>query len=357
MSKQKNPQKNNFSYLLLLAFSFLAFVFFNSQRLFAKFDLQVVNNYLRSQDIEDKDNNIKDRIILSDFDIYIASGYLYAIGESPIKYNFQHPPLIKYLFGFSAKYFNLPLLPNLIFGFILLLEVYLLGKFVFKSDFIGFIASLALLIDPVFKEVTIYALLDLGQVVFLLGYVITSLKCEGRTLTCLIMQGILLGFALASKFYSPIFIFLTMIYLYKIINKQFNLKKEILVLIVALISFASTYLTSFINGDFNFFFHQAKIIKFMLDHNQAVEWGGVIPMFFGGYFLWPISFFVTLFLLLKEKFMSLKFLFFLIPISYLLILNFQLSFTRYFILILPFLCLSLTQLIYRLYNTHCKFKG
>lgn len=346
---KQNLKKINssFIYLLILSFTFLLFVFTNNQKLFQKFDSEVVSRYLRSQDIVDTDNKIKNRIFISDEEIYIATGYLYANGSDPSYYNFPHTPLVKYLFGFSAKYFNLPLLPNVIFAGLLIFEVYILGKLIFKNEAIGFLASLLLIFDPVFKEVTIYALLDLGQIVFVLGFIITTFFYKKHW----IGQGVLLGLAIASKFYSPIIIFLGLIYLYKLITKDLNIKREIYMLLIAFLTFCSIYTVSFIvsftneNGLFNIFFHQAKIVKFMLDHNQAIEWGGVIKMFFGDYFLWPILFFVNLYQLFKTNYKNISFLIYLLPLVYILILCFQIPFTRYFILIMPFLYLSLGEFI------------
>lgn len=331
-------RKNKATSLLVLALFFLLFILFNKDRLFQKFDPQVIDRYLKSQDILDTEDKIKDRIFISDEEIYIASGYLYVTGSEPTSYNFQHPPFIKYLFGFSSKYFNMPLLPNVIFAGILLIEVYVLANLVFKNYFIGLLSSVLLLLDPVFKEVTIYALLDLGQIVFILGFLITTFYWKKHW----IGQGVLLGLAMASKFYSPVIIFLGIIYLYKFFTRSFVFRHEFLVLLVASLVFSFTYLVNF---PFNIFFYQAKIIKFMLDHNHAVEWGGVIPMFFGGYLLWPILFFVNLFVLFKSKISSPVFIYSLIPTLYALVLCFQLPFTRYFILILPFLYLSLSKLI------------
>ncbi len=337
--------KSNFVYLLILFISFLLFVIFNRQKLFQRIysdsigvGLGVVNKYLKSQDILDIENKIKDRVFVSDEEIYIASGYLYANGAKPTEYNFQHPPFIKYLFGISSKYFNMPLLPNMFLGFILLLEVYFLGYLMFKNRITGLLGSLILLLDPVFKEVTIYALLDLGQMVFILGFLITTLYFKKHW----IFQGILLGLAMASKFYSPVIIFLGIIYLYKLVTKQFNLKIELLVLSVSLLVFSLTYIASF---PFNIIFHQAKIIKFMLDHNQAIEWGGVIPMFFGGYFIWPVLFFVNLYQLFSSRVSDVRVLTYILPTIYYILMCFQLPFTRYFILILPFLYLALGKFI------------
>ncbi|MBP9759718.1 hypothetical protein KBD45_08555, partial [Candidatus Dojkabacteria bacterium] len=116
-------------------------------------------------------------------------------------------------------------------------------------------------------------------------------------------------------------------------------------LFTASVTFASTYIVSFVKGDFNFVFHQAKIIKFMLDHNQAVEWGGVIPMFFGGYILWPILFFVNLYQFFRSRVSDIRVLIYILPTIYFILMCLQLPFTRYFILILPFLYLSMGQFI------------
>lgn len=337
MNSSKQGKKKSKLYIVLIFLLFSVFIFLNRQALFQKFDPEVISRYLRSQDIEDRENVIKDRIFVSDSDIYIASGYLYANGSKPIDYNFQHPPFIKYLFGLSAKYFNLPLLPNIIFGFILLFEVYILANLIFKNRIIGILSSILLMFDPVFKEITTYALLDLGQMVFILAFFISTIIFQGFAL-----QGIFLGLAFASKFYSPIFVFLGIIYLYKLINKQFDLKRELKILAFAFLVFTICYVKSF---PFNIFYEQARIIKFMLTHNKAVEWGGVIPMYFGGYLLWPVLFFVNLYSLFKEKFMSLPFVLTLLPATYFILLTFQIPFTRYFILILPFLYISLVKLL------------
>lgn len=334
----KQSLKNNSIYILLLSFFFSIFLFINRQNLFRSFDSEVISKYLRSQDIFDETSQIKDRIFVSDEEIYIASGYLYVNGAKPTDYNFQHPPFIKYLFGFSAKYFNMPLLPNIIFALFLVFEIFILGKLVFKNYLVGFLASILIMLDPVFKEVATYALLDLGQMTFILGFIITSLFFEKKW----VLQGLLLGLAMASKFYSPVIILLGIIYLYKLFNKSFAFRQEFTVLIVASLVFGLTYIVNF---PFNIFFEQAKIIKFMLDHNKAVEWGEVLPMFFGGYLLWPILFFVNALVLLKVKFNILQFLFNILPIACGVILLFQLPFTRYFILMLPFLYLTFTNLL------------
>lgn len=329
--------------LLIIFFIYLIFIFDNRGLLFKKFSQETVNTYLKSQDIYDKGGDIKDRVFVSDETVYLASGYLYAKGSDPRDYNFQHPPFVKYLFGLSSTVFNLPLLPNIFLGWALLLEVYLLASLVTKKEIAGLFTSALILIDPVFKEVVVYALLDLGQIVFILGFLITTIYYEKHFL----LSGILLGLGLSSKFYSPVFIFLAVVYVYKLINKKLIVKREIYTLIVAGLIFYLTYAVSVINdkGFFNIFFQQAKIIKFMIVHNKALQIGGVLPMFFGGYLLWPISFAASLFSLYKDKFKSFVSFLILIPVLYTVVMFFQIPFTRYFILTLPILYISLSSLI------------
>lgn len=321
---------------LLISICYLVFVFTYKDFLFRKFDQNIIPNYLRSQDIEDINDEIKDRIIVSDDEIYQAAGFLYTKGNPPTAYNFQHPPLIKYLFGYSSKYFNLPVLPNVFFGLVLLFEVYILGKLVFKKHEVGLLASILLLIDPVFKEVTIYSLLDLGQIVFILGFLITTIFYSKKY----VLSGILLGLAAASKFYSPILVFLLVIYLYKILNKKLNIKNELFTLATAFIVFSLIYIKTL---PLNPIYYQARIIKFMVNHNQSTSWGRVVPMFTNGYILWPLSLATSVVLLFKQKVKTVKFFIFLLPLTYFLVMTFQLPFTRYFILITPFLYLAFSE--------------
>ena len=338
-------KQSNLFYFVIISSLFLFFIYLNNGSLLQKFDPNTVSRYLRSQDILDTDEKIKDRIFVSDSEIYIASGYLYADGQDPRAFNFQHPPFVKYLFGFSSKYFNLPLLPNMIFAALLIFEVFVLGKLSFRNELVGLLSSIMLMFDPVFKEVTTYALLDLGQMVFLLGFLIFTFFYKKH----FIGQGILLGLALASKFYSPVIIFVGVAYLCKILIKDINVKRTFLTLLIAFITFCLTYSISFKNenGLFNLLFHQAKIIKFMIEHNKAIEWGGTLKMFFGGYFAWPLLFFVNLYQMFKFKNKDSVLVFSLLPCVYLLIMTFQIPFTRYFILILPFLYLIFANTVYK----------
>jgi hypothetical protein len=68
-------------------------------------------------------------------------------------------------------------------------------------------------------------------------------------------------------------------------------------------------------------------------------------MFFGGYILWPISFIFVLYQIVKTKLRGSNMLIYLIPAVYLFVMCFQIPFTRYFMLILPFCYLSLASIL------------
>ncbi|MEJ2441615.1 MAG: hypothetical protein P8Y06_01690 [Patescibacteria group bacterium] len=325
-----------------------------------QFNQNSIRDYLRSQDIEDTEDRIKDRIHISDSDIYISAGYLYAKGEVPTKYNFQHAPLVKYFLGFSTIIFNNPFVIQIIFGGVLLVLTYLLGLKVFKSALIGILASGFLLFDPLFSDMISGGLLDLGQAVFSTSYVLGSLLAPDN----FILNGISLGLVGASKSWTTSVFLLAALSFYKIVCKKEKIafKKLLLTGVVAVMAFSLTYLKAFIEarGHFNIIYWQLRILKFLINHDSAAFLGGNVTLFLTGYFkewwqqsefvrsqiwnpLWPVALISAFFGLVKEKKDSLYYFLYLLPILYLLYISTGVPFSRYFILILPYLYLSLSK--------------
>jgi hypothetical protein len=332
-----------------------------------KFNQNLIHDYLRSQDINDPLGLIKDRIFVSDSDIYIATGYLYAKGGDPTNYNFQHPPLIKYLFGFSTVLTGNPFYVQIFFGLALLMLTYFLGTLQLRSGpWLPLLPVGFLLIDPVFGGMMNQALLDLGQAVFALAYVILMLFYPENY----IMQGLILGLFAASKFWSTAILFVILIFAFKLFirKEKINMRNIGLSFVIAFAVFSLTYLKSFIDsgGLFNIFFFLAKDLRFMLAHNSAVSYGGPIILFITGFFapwwqkgveraidwsfLWPVGLASSIFLALKTKIRDIKSFVFLLPTAYLLLTSTQVPFTRYFIIILSFIYLSLAGLLKKLYE-------
>lgn len=356
-------KKINYLHILLIIFVYsVSILFRHPDALKYQFNQSLVGDYLRSQDIEDLEDKIKDRIHISDSDIYIASGYLYAKGENPTKYNFQQAPLVKYLFGFSTTIFNNPFIVQIVFGSLLLALTYILGLKIFKSAFVGILASGFLLIDPLFLSLISEGLLDLGQSVFSTAYILVGLLVP----TNFVLHGILLGLIGASKSWITSIFFMAVLYFYKIFLKKEKIafKNVALTVIIALITFSATYLKTFIDtqGRFNIFLWQLKSLKFLIDHDTSTLIGGNIVLFLTGYFrewwkqsellrtqiwspLWPAAFVSSILNIFIEKKNNHSYAIYLIPILYLLYISTGAPFSRYFIVVLPFFYLSLSKIL------------
>lgn len=345
--------------LILIGFSFFIW-FFHRDSLTYRMPSTLVHDYLRSQDIEDPKGLIHDRIFVSDSDIYIASGYLYAKGADPSSLNL-HPPLMKYLFGFSTLLTGNPFWIQMIFGLVLLFLTYFLGTKLFKNKLVAFAGTLLLMADPVFGGMMNEALLDLGQTVFALSYFVLVFFFPETY----IFQGIALGLAAASKFWSTAVIFVILTFGYKILIKKekINYMKLLLSFVIAGLIFSLTYLVAFVKQGFlfNIFAYQARVLKFMLSHNSAATLGGTLILFLAGSFkswwgrgiiksdlwtiLWPAGLISGIYLAIKTKMRDIKFFFYLLPLAYLVLTFSQDPFARYFIIILPFVYLGLSKII------------
>ena len=358
-------KKIDFFYIFILITCFWVIVYLKSPHVFSwKFDPNLINLYKRSQDIT---HEVKGRVHLSDSDIYIATGYLYATGKDPTDYNFWHPPLIKYLYGASVVFFNNPLWVQIVFSSVYISLTYFLGIILFKSRKVALFSALLLAIDPLLLSLTSEALLDLGQAVFSLAYLISVIIFPASY----ILQGILLGLFAGSKFWSTAVFFVFFIYIYKkvVLKEKINFTKFIYSIAVATVIFSLFYIKTYINtqGEFDIFIFQLKSLKLIIQHNLSPLAGGTMMLFLTGrYFtwwegggvvksdtwtiLWPISFLASLFNLRKIAKQGLKGIVFSLPLVYLIFTFKQLPFTRYFILILPYLYISLAYLTWKLFD-------
>jgi hypothetical protein len=348
-------------YLFIIVAFFSLLLWKHPESFNYRLNQETVKNYLRSQDIEDPEGNIKDRILVSDSDIYISSGYLYTKGEDPTKYNFQHPPLVKYLFGFSTLLTGNPFFTQIILGLVFLFLTYFLGLKLFKNKLIALGGTFLLLIDPVFGGMMNEALLDLGQAVFALSYVILIFFYPKSH----ILTGIVLGLFAASKFWTTALVVVALVYFYKLVIRKEKLvfRNTLLSFVIAFLVFSLTYIKTFIDtsGTFNIFSFLAKDLRFMLTHNSAQTIGGPIVLFVSGYFipwwqtgverakdwfiLWPVGMTAGIIMAIKKKLGGIESFFYLFPVVHLLLMSTQVPFSRYFILILPFIYLNLVSLI------------
>lgn len=360
MKKESNFLQAVF-FILILAI-YLITLFFRNPHIFSyKFNESLIKKYFCSQDISHEPPC--KRLFLSDGDIHIAAGYLYAKGSDPIVYNFQHPPLIKYLYGYSILLFHNPYFVQIGLGILFLFLTYLLSFKIFEKAQISLLACLLLIADPLFLGLSSNTLLDLGQGVFLLFYFLLILFYEESFL----LQGIALGLLFGSKFWGGSLFFILIIAFYLLYKRRFNLKRYLVHFSIAIVIFSLVYIKTFIDkgGFFNILFFELKTFKYWLQHSVTSIYGSSLFLFLTGYLkswwgnnslikgdtwsiMWPVIFIVTVFRFIKlliKKEINLEFLITFIPVSYLFYLGVQAPFTRYFILILPFFYIVLAHLI------------
>ena len=349
--------------ILLVVCFYLTLLFFIKPDIFTyEFDKTLLDRYFLSQDIPHEVPG--KRLFLSDADVDLATGYLYATGKDPSQYNFEHMPLIKYLYGFSVLLFDNPYPVTVALGTLLLtLYFYFVKKF-YKNSLVPLIACILLIIDPLFVDASSQTLFDLGQTAFMLLYLISIFYFKDN----FILQGVALGLFAASKFWITPMFFVGLILIYKIYRKELDLKKFIYHLLISLFVFALPYSQSFIlsKGRFNLIWHILKIFKYRFQHNVSTFFGASIVLFMTGYLktwwgnknfiradmwsvIWPISLLVSLYVSFRN-FLSGKinkeFLVAVIPFAYLLYLGVQAPFPRYFLIILPFLYMILANQLY-----------
>jgi hypothetical protein len=341
-------------FLFVIIILYLGNLYFTSPEIFHyRFNNKLIKQYLCSQDIP---NEVPcKREFLSDGELHIAAGYLYAKGYDPTKYHFQHTPLLKYLYGFTTLFTGNPYNLEIVLVILYLVLSYIFTWLVFKSHAIAIISCLFRTLGPLLRMLSGDASFEVGQADLMLIYgMVVLYKPKNFWL-----QGIILGLFASAKFWGAVPFFIIAFNGYNLIKKRLSIKTFFLQLVVGFLVFLATYIVTFINnkGNFNIIFFQMKMLKYWLEHSVATVPFSSLILFLTGYYqswwanqeamrgevwnlLWPISIFIA-FLKLKSDFflrkITKKTLFAFIPITYLIYLGPQTPFVRYFIIILPFL--------------------
>ncbi len=317
-----------------------------------RFNQKLIGRYLCSQDIP-YEPPCK-RLFISDGDLLMTVGYLYARGASPTDFHFQHMPLIKYLYGYSILLFNNPYWLEIGFGIGYLLLIYLLATKITKSLALAFISTLLAALDPLLIMVSGDISLDLGQAFFMLAYLYLSWFYPEQIL----LTGLILGCFATAKFWGAVPFFFLITNGYLLYKKKLNLKKLALQLIIAFMVFNLVYLKTYLNtgGKFNLLFFQLKTLKYWFTHSTTTLPFSSVILFLTNYYkswwgnneiikgeswsgMWPLMFIVALWLIItkvRQKQYDRLFIVAVIPVLYLFYLGAQAPFLRYFILVLPF---------------------
>lgn len=257
---------------------------------------------------------------ISDEQLLSHAGYKYATGTNPILINSDHPPLGKYLIGWSILIFR----NNRIISIVCALSILLLvGTITYMLTLSLFFSTLAVCLasfDPMLVDQVIHApILDIIQATFFLLYLLFLcfyLKSPNNIL--LLIMGITLGALSSIKLYFPAIIAVVVTITTFIITKKdirTIMKFALIIPPFAFITYALTYLRYFIISKsimgfmgvqkWMFLFWQnnsidrtkifANILPLILFNKWKVWWGNKEYISYSGWsIVWPIFFILSI---------------------------------------------------------------
>jgi hypothetical protein len=99
--------------------------------------------------------------------IYALAGWKYVHGVSPDQFNYEHPPLAKYIIGLSEVLFNNENVIGVLLGVTLLFVVYQLAKALLRDPIFALLPVYALSLERLFIGLSSTSMLDIYYVFFL----------------------------------------------------------------------------------------------------------------------------------------------------------------------------------------------
>lgn len=334
--------------------------------------------------------------IMGDGALFAYSGYSLTKEYKPFSINPETPIFAKLFFGYSAKLFGNQQLAQALFMLLLLWGLDLLVKNNFKfSKNKRILLSLLVFTSAELQLQFVSTTLDLPQVmlfVWHLVFLFSLNKEKNKNLFNLIIAGLLLGFMSATKpaLYVPFILLADTWYLYK--NKL--IKTSLIIYFMTGIGYLLPYLPVIISdGVSSFITAQKWVVKFYLSSDVIAPMGMVLSSIFTGMYKgwapaewrflktwngdWAIGFIsfaiylynwartkkikdtklgtilITLFfvilVLIKLPFWP-RYLIFLIPFFWILVLNY-IKKEKYLFLLFIFPIISTTRLVYSSYQT------
>ena len=231
--------------------------------------------------------------------------YAYAAGEylrgtNPILIDSQEPPLGKYFLALSIAIFDNENLPILVFGTLVLVVLFLIGKEIYQNTFLALLPPLCLSFEKLFISQFVYVpLLDIIQLFFILLAVIFFIKAIKQQLTKKVFlyfafSSIALGGIISVKFFITGIIVVLSWYLFLLFRK--DLKRGILLFVslsFSLIVLILSYLRVFFYGyslrsvfgiqKWIFLYHSSKLTHFftvwpLIFLNRWYVWWGDKPV-------------------------------------------------------------------------------
>src|SRR3989344_2551061 len=296
--------------------------------------------------------------IIGDDGLYAYTGYKVINGSNPIAISPEVPPVGKYLFGASIKIFNNPIYVSFLLGIGTLVLFYALCKKLLNSSINAIFLSILLFLEPLFFSQLTVSLLDIIQLFFLLSTIAAAFYLSKKSYLLAIICGLSLGFFAQTKI--PIFFPISFILEISIFLKRKFLNLMFPYFFGLAIGLLLPYTVYFLSGNtiVNFLQLQKYIASFYLKSRLVAHHSSAWIVLFMGKFtgintntlssvrewsiLWPIAAIfsaVSIVFVKKEKNRLLWFLIWLFPLIGLIFFSLLPFYTRYLLLVLPFMYL------------------
>lgn len=341
-------------YLAIILLQFLQILYFKQSDLTNKYDFTYwKDRYEHSQ----WQLPLSGRII-GDDGLYAYAGYKVINGSNPIAISPEVPPVGKYFFGASIRLFNNPVYISFLFGIGTLVLFYTLCKKLLDSSINAMFLSILLFLEPLFFSQFTVSLLDIIQLFFLLSTITATFYLGRKSYLLAIICGLSLGFFAQTKI--PIFFPIIFILEISIFLKRKFLNLMFPYFFGLTIGLLVPYTVYFFSGNtiMNFLQLQKYIGSFYLKSRLVANHSAVWLTLFTGKFiglntnilssvrewsiLWPIIGILSVISVVfvrKEKNRLQWFTILLFPLIGLIFFSLLPFYTRYLLLVLPFMYL------------------
>lgn len=223
---------------------------------------------------------------ISDEELLSYAGYRYALGMNPVLINSDHPPLGKYIIGWTTLLFNNNRIVSLLFAIGNILLLSLIVYKLTKSLLLVALGALFLSLDTVFLDQIIYSpILDIIHIFFIMLYLFLLIKWSQKQKPLyIILLGITLGSIAAIKIYfsAIIGIIVTTIFFITVTKKiGKSLLKSSIVFAFSIFVYSLTYFMFFLDGNSLRGFLGAQKWIFLFWKNNSVAsadyYGNIVP--------------------------------------------------------------------------------
>lgn len=284
-------------------------------------------------------------------------------GTSPVLVVPDAPPLGKYIIGLSTIIFNNDSIFVLLSGVLSLVALYFLTLQIFKDKTLSLLPPLLFSFEPIFKNQLIYTpLLDLFQLLFILlsFYFFNKGLNSKKIIKFFSFASLFLGFFIATKFFITGFVVIASFLAVLIYNKD---RKRLINLIltlpislfILLVSYARVFAFGYTFSKFLgiqkwvFLYHKSFLILPLsawplLLLNKWYVWFGDKPVISDSQWSvsWPIITIISIITVIlyifkkipKKKELEILMAWFAL---YMLFMSFGQTFSRYFVILIPFL--------------------